>query len=132
MSDRHLTLGNFEDIKNSIEPELYKLMDKEIGCGPFDGGCLIIARALNQILEGEIYVLTRQDKAEHAVVMKEGKLWDWDGALPPREKITQFNSDELVKCDDFRPLNTEDLIYAADNQKIVRWLESAITDQIFS
>lgn len=63
------------------------------GCGPFDGGCFVCAKALQAVLSGsELVVLTRADGlADHAAVLYDGLLWDTLGPLPNALFLKRFN-----------------------------------------
>ena len=83
--------------------QAYNLMIDAIDCGPFDGGCVTVAMALQQALGGEIVVLigrpTRlnsQESAMHAAVYVDGKLVDGDGAAAPKTFIARFVENEMA------------------------------------
>ena len=50
-----------------IEEAFYEALVDNTDCGPFDGGCLLVAQALKRVIGGEIYVIVdRNDTADHA------------------------------------------------------------------
>ena len=70
-------------LKAEIDNDFYRMILDAAGCGPFDGGCVVFARALQKVVGGEIFVLTRTDgRADHAAVLRNGVLIDYDGPLP--------------------------------------------------
>lgn len=58
---------------------LYDIVVKHTDCGPFDGGCLLYATALQQVFGGEIQVLVYNNIAHHAVLFVDGKYMDGNG-----------------------------------------------------
>ncbi|GCD60004.1 hypothetical protein NBRC3280_2548 [Acetobacter pasteurianus NBRC 3280] len=113
-------IANWEERIYSIRDSVYVDLVTTVGCGPFDGGCLIVAGALQSVIGGDLVVLVRPNGfAEHAAILKDGQLWDFSGPLPPAKFISRFNKSELTECAGFRPINDDtDLIEAreiADN-----------------
>lgn len=97
-----------------IHDALYEKLVGTAGCGAFDGDCLIVAQALRSVLGGEIHVLVRPcGLADHAVVLKNGKLWDYDGPAHPMRFIKRFNRNERATCVSHRPIASGDLPDAA-------------------
>ena len=83
--------------------QAYDLMIDAIDCGPFDGGCVTVAMALQQVIGGEIVVLvgratrlSSQEGAMHAAVYVNGKLIDGDGAAVPKAFIARFVRNEMA------------------------------------
>lgn len=83
--------------------QAYDLMINAIDCGPFDGGCVTVAMALQQVMGGEIVVLvgcatrlSSQEGAMHAAVYANGKLIDGDGAAAPKAFIARFVRNEMA------------------------------------
>lgn len=83
--------------------QAYNLMIDAIDCGPFDGGCVTVAMALQQALGGEIVVLigratrlSSQEGAMHAALYVNGKLVDGDGAAAPKTFIARFVENEMA------------------------------------
>lgn len=113
-------ITDWEEQISSIRDRVYVDLGTTVGCGPFDGGCLIVAGALQSVIGGDLVVLVRPNGfADHAAVLKDGQLWDFAGPLPPAKFIARFNKSELAECAGFRPINDDtDLIDArelADN-----------------
>ena len=99
-----------------IREPFYEDMIGTAGCGPFDGGCLVFAHALQSVIGGEIVVLTRAgDLADHAAIYADARLWDWDGPLPPHRFIQRFNRNERTFSVDWRPIRDGDLPRACRN-----------------
>lgn len=113
-----------------IERAFLREMKKAVGCGPFDGGCLIVAQAIHSVIGGEIRVLAdKDDYALHAVVMKDGMLWDYDGPLPPTAFLERYNGcvkDTLYLCVRDRPLEGYDLTEAMENALLAKRLAKMI------
>jgi hypothetical protein len=104
----------WELLKEPIHDELYEDLHETIQCGPFDGGCVIVAQALQRVLGGELYGLVdANDMPGHAVVMHEGMLWDYDGPLSPSEFMERFIRLECPpgawRPVSYRPMNGDEL-----------------------
>ncbi|GLH30382.1 hypothetical protein WSS15_30320 [Acetobacter pasteurianus] len=113
-------ITDWEERISSIRDSVYGDLGTTVGCGPFDGGCLIVAGALQSVIGGDLVVLVRPNGfADHAAVLKDGLLWDFSGPLPPAKFISRFNKREHAECAGFRQINYDtDLIEAreiADN-----------------
>ncbi|KXV06783.1 hypothetical protein [Acetobacter malorum] len=129
-------IPDWQERLSSIRDRFHSDLDIAAGCGPFDGGCLLVAGALQSVIGGDLVVLIRQNGfAEHAAVLKDGQLWDFDGPLPPAQFIMRFNENEHAACAGFRPLNDEnDLMDAreiADNSlqdRLARLFEEVLPD----
>ena len=100
-----------ENIYDILEPE---------NCGPFDGGCILVAQALKEIHGGDIVVLINdRGNADHAVVKIGNRLIDYDGSLPVEQFIKRFEKNEHVKVKGIRPLESGDLPDASRNQSLL-------------
>jgi len=101
--------------RKDIHEAFYEELVGTAGCGPFDGGCVVVAEALHSVIGGEIVVLVRSgtDRADHAAVLLDGKLWDFDGPSTPAVFIRRFERNELshkqASCSGFRPIRDGDL-----------------------
>jgi len=106
---------------------VYDILD-QVECGPFDGGCLLVAKALQKIYGGKIVVLVdKNDRAQHAAVMQpNGKLVDYDGAAYPEKFIRRFEKNELAKITGTRDFKNSDLPTAARDFHLVPELVSAL------
>lgn len=114
-----------------IHDALYEDLVGNADCGPFDGGCLIFAQALQPVIGGEIHVLVRPcGLDDHAVVWRDGKLWDYDGPAHPTRFIKRFNRNERATCASHRPIAPGDLPSAARDDalasRIATLLRSAL------
>jgi hypothetical protein len=100
-----------ENIYDILEPE---------DCGPFDGGCVLVAQALQQIHGGDIVVLINdRGNADHAAVKIGNTLLDFDGPLSVEKFIKRFEKNEHVKVTGIRPMKDGDLPDATRNQSLL-------------
>ena len=109
-----------KQIANPLKEDVYDVLDSE-SCGPFDGGCLLVAKALQEIHDGKIIVLV-DDKniAQHAaVLLPNGKIADYDGVKEPKQFIKDFNKNELANIVNIRKLESGDLEGASRNFDLV-------------
>ncbi len=88
-------------IKNAYDGnELHRVLNEsEAQSGPFDGGCLIMAKAIRRANGGGELVRIKSDanEAEHYGTMIDGKIYDADGAhASPEEWIKNFADHENV------------------------------------
>lgn len=61
------------------DDRLWALLDEAVGAGPCDGGCLICARAIQDVFGGRIVHLARNGRPDHFGVLIDGCLLDFDG-----------------------------------------------------
>lgn len=114
-------------LKAAIGDDLYGTLVARTGHGPFDGGCVIVARALQRSVGGELVVLTGAcDRAEHAAVFLNGMLIDFDGPLEPRAFIRRFNANESASTLGFRPVTSNDLTEACVDAELEESLAALI------
>ena len=88
-------------VKEDVETEgaVYDLLLETIGAGSFDGGCVVVAQALQRIHGGQVTV--RKDGiVEHAVVQNGDTMYDFDGLDPVEEVIKRFESNERTNITD--------------------------------
>lgn len=101
------------DFLSAIEPyrdEIYCAIIEVGDCGPFDGGCVVFAQALQRVIGGDIVVLTRSNgQGDHAAVEYCGQLYDADGPLPPAEFIERFARNEFANVTGYRMMHPGDL-----------------------
>lgn len=124
-----MDVAEWEERIEAIHEEFYEQIVGTAECGPFDGGCVVTAQALQKVIGGEIVVLIRpNDQADHAVVLKDDHLWDFDGPLPPDAFIRRFNATELSRmpfqCVSYRPIRDADLNNAYRGDELVEKLET--------
>lgn len=101
-------------LRRTIHDDFYDDLVETSGCGAFDGGCVVVAQALQRVIGGDVVVLVRaDDQADHAAVLSDGKLWDYDGPLTPSKFIDRLNRTELSstpwRCVGYRVLHENDL-----------------------
>lgn len=98
---------------------IYDILEPE-DCGPFDGGCVLVAQALQKIHGGDIVVLINdRGNADHAAVKIGNTLIDFDGPLPVDRFIKRFEKNEHVKITGIRPMESSDLPEATRNQSLL-------------
>ena len=103
--------------------KIYSLLVNTVDSGPFDGGCVVFARALQIKYGGDVVVLTANGSADHAALYLNGKLIDADGAAEPKEFIKRFMKNEYPSymnktVDGVRPLQNNDLPDAPRNEEL--------------
>lgn len=101
--------------------QIYRTLIAAIDSGPFDGGCVVFARALQiKFGGGEIVVMvnSENDRAEHAALQYRGQLYDADGVASIGDAIRRFRRLEHVWVDDIRPIEPRDLPDAPRDQEL--------------
>jgi len=102
-----------------FEENIYDILEPE-DCGPFDGGCVLVAQALQKIHGGDIVVLVNdRGNADHAAVKIGNTLLDFDGPLPVDKFVKRFEKNEHVKITGIRPMVAGDLPDATRNQSLL-------------
>jgi hypothetical protein len=92
------------------ENKVYDYVLQITDAGPFDGGCVFYAFALHKKIGGEVVVLVDdKDVAQHAAVLKDNKLYDYDGNNVPDKFIKSFNKKEHSNCVSYRKYKSTDL-----------------------
>jgi len=119
-----MDISQWDELRSSIHEAFYDDLVKTSDCGAFDGGCLVVAKALQAVIGGEIVVLVRDDDtADHAAVASRGLIWDYDGPLTPSQFIERFNRQELShlpwECSGYRPIRDGDLPRAFRDDALV-------------
>jgi hypothetical protein len=102
--------------------KVYELFINHLGSGPFDGGCLTAAEVIKNRIGGNIVVLVdKNDRAQHAVVEKNGAYHDFDGpASSLKHMINRFNKNEMAHATDARKLRADDLPEAKLDRALAR------------
>ena len=117
--------------KFNNQDKIYHLLSDTIDAGPFDGGCVIFAQALQKIYSGDIVVLvgtpnknSKNPIALHAMLSTGGKLIDADGAATPKLAISRFIKNELVYSGgtvySVRPIEPDDLPDAPRDDRLAQ------------
>lgn len=130
-----MDLLQWRQIANGIADDLYEAMEAKIGCGPFDGGCTLFARALKQIYGGEVVVVTTPDNmAQHAALAVGNVLWDFDGPKQSDLFLRSYNAKERAfldqPCVGYRAINAGDLPDCPSDQELEGELVSMIKCQM--
>ena len=117
-----------ESLMGRNKNKIYNLLLGAADSGPFDGGCVIMARAIQMKYGGDIVVLVghahrnTDDTAQHAVVDFGNLLVDADGPLAPKQFIQRFEKNELShaggKITGVRPIQSDDLPDAPRNEQV--------------
>lgn len=100
------------------------------GCGPFDGGCLAFAMALQRIFGGDIFVIDgsiadNPPGAQHAVLqLPNGQFADFDGiadalTISRRFIANAFPLPGIFTLSELRPLLPGDLPDAPCDESVV-------------
>ena len=111
-----LMAKNWRNVRQFYRRTALTLIVGAINCGPVDGGCVIVAKAIQQVIGGDVMVLVRgDDAADHAVVEKDGLLWDYYRATPPVRFIPRFNAEEHADTVGWRPIRAGDLTDTPDD-----------------
>ena len=117
--------------EDNANDKVMELLLNNIGAGPFDGGCVIIAQALQMIHGGEIMALVRPDGiADHAVVQKGNTMYDFDGPGTPEEVINRFEKNEGARITDVRKLRMTDLTDAPRNSELAKQIASLMKEPV--
>ena len=89
---------------------IYQLLIDAIDSGPFDGGCVVFAQALQIKYGGLIVVLLdRNRQADHAAVKIDNILIDVDGQAEIDAFVKRFEKNERVEIFGIRPIRDSDL-----------------------
>ena len=108
-----------EHLGGRNKSKIYNLLVSTVGSGPFDGGCVVLAQAIQKKYGGDIVVLVghaqhnTNEVAQHAAVKMGNLLVDFDGAFEPNEFIKRFERNELAHVGGHitgvRPIQSGDL-----------------------
>ena len=102
----------FENASDAFsDDEVLSVITRTAGSGPFRGGCVIVAQALQQIYGGRIWVLIGRwsQQAEHAVLQVGDIFYDAAGPGALERIISRFSEAEGVKIQSARPIAPGDL-----------------------
>lgn len=118
---------------------VYDLLANAIDSGPFDGGCVVFAQALQKLYGGEIVVLTgtstdgSAEQAQHAALLLNGDIIDADGPANPRAFAQRFQENELDhtggKVTGYRPLRDGDLPDAPRDEQLATEIVKLLTSK---
>lgn len=123
---------------------VYTAMLDHIDCGPFDGGCVSFAMALQRVLGGEVQAITgnllwhpRHTKwvrgAQHAVLrLPDGRLMDALGPGSHDEVVNRFLREEItppatMKFTGVRELRPDDLPEAPRDEALIEKLAGLLS-----
>jgi hypothetical protein len=114
-----MNVREWQALRRLVHEDFYNDLITTADCGAFDGGCVVVAEALQRVIGGEIVVLVREDEsADHAAVLCQGKLWDYNGPMLPRQFIARFNRAERANTVGYRPIQDEDLREAYRDEEL--------------
>lgn len=118
-------------LRAKIDDDFYRILLDRAGRGPFDGGCVVVARALQRSIGGEVVVLTRAEgSADHAAIAVNGVLIDYDGPLEPAAFLRRFNANERACAVGFRPIESDDLPEACQDTELEDELTALIASAL--
>lgn len=131
----------------SHKEAVYQLMLDDIECGPFDGGCLVFAQALQRLHGGDVVVVEGRCfsgwaahrepqyngplQAQHAVLaLPDGTYMDASGKCTARTMLarTAQSSKYVASADAIRPIQEGDLKEAARDDTLVAELAQLLAD----
>lgn len=100
----------FDTIRRKKNKVYSKVLDVT-EAGPFDGGCVYFARALQRVVGGEVVSLisSKTNEPTHAAVLRNGKLIDFDGERGIPEFYKTFAENEGDKVSSHRAFKEGDL-----------------------
>lgn len=125
-----------ENIAGRNKSRVYDLLINTIGSGPFDGGCVIVAQAIQARHGGDIVVLVGHAQsgskavAQHAAVKIRDQLVDFDGPASVTDFVRRFERNELSHAGGtitgIRPISAEDLPDAPRDAKLAQQIARLI------
>lgn len=125
------SVAGFCRLLDEVKDELYSEMVENFDCGPFDGCCVVFAQALQNVIGGEVVVVTNEDeRADHAGVLLDGKIYDFDGPLRPEDFMERFARNEHVQTRGWRRIEDGDLEDAIRDPSLQKKLESLLHDAL--
>lgn len=114
-------------IRATIRDNAFYDILKPWGCGAFDGGCLIVATALYQLMGGSPIVTRRalydglhSANQQHAMVGWCGWLVDGDGLTRPASFVARWKRQELVRDPRLACVTAWNIPEAAYSQEAVK------------
>jgi len=128
-----------EDIFHSVDHKdaVYGAMLDSIDCGPFDGGCVVFAMALQSVYGGDVYVIDGQTAqspfgpltssgAQHAILrLPNGRFMDAGGEGSEINLVSRLNKNECfgrLVHESTRPIRDDDLPDAPRDEALVERL----------
>lgn len=110
--------AKFKKALKKAKPHVYELLVGEFDCGPYDGGCVIMAEAIQMVIGGNVVVLTTiKGRADHAAVQIGNKLYDASGSLPEKQFIKKFNEENQADSVYIREIRSTDFENAPRNKE---------------
>lgn len=146
MTYRRSTMHTSGDQLVQIEPSIYQtdahkdsvygqLIDRA-GCGPFDGGCLVFAQALQILHGGDVHVIVGSQQgypeaAQHAILKHPaGYYGDSDGFVCAEEMLRRFQENEggggSLRVSHIREMRPGDLHEAVRDDSLVNDIARAL------
>jgi hypothetical protein len=101
-----------------LNNDLYRIFDKNIKCGPLDGGCHVMARALQKAIgKGELYAVFDKGLSyqlnpyapdpHHVVLKVNDEYIDADGISSKKQLLTRWEKVEGLKSPFLRKFHPE-------------------------
>jgi hypothetical protein len=115
--------GEWSSDGASVKDQVYTVLLDATDAGPFDGGCVLAAQALQKVVGGDIYALVnKDDRAQHAVVKKGSAFYDFSGKKSQQAMLADFNRYEAMgehqTAVGVRPLRADDLMNSPRNDQL--------------
>lgn len=112
-----------------VKDAVYDIIIQSTDAGPFDGGCVVFAQALQMLLGGEIVVLTNaNNRAEHAVTKVDDIYWDFDGPASAQGILRRFARNEHAEVTGIRPIEDSDLADAPRDAQAASRIAGLLAD----
>lgn len=112
-------------VRNNV---LYGMFLEATGAGPLDGGCLVMATALQAIKGGDLYSVvgkTREQalpSANHVVLRVGNVYWDADGPSTEKALLRRWEKEEGLENPTLRPFKDGDVPGTCRDKKLINSL----------
>jgi len=107
--------------------QLYGICLEENDCGPMDGCCYALARALQQTIGGELYTIVgnmwsvpgNPIQGQHIILKKDGMFWDGDGCQSKKQLEDTWRTYEHLDNFFLRPFKNTDCPNSPRSERLV-------------